>query len=137
VDVRQGLTISINTARRQRRSAAWGVAIIFAQLDRPDQPTHSPSHREIFLASILKSRFHLWQMHCDMNDAVVIGRETILQSYKLIAYVNEVLSGGSSDVQRAWGLTGQGLTVTFRIQQPERRAGLNRPRLDLGVLTWA
>jgi hypothetical protein len=44
-------------------------------------------------------------MHCDMNDAVVIGRETILQSYKLIAYVNEVLSGGSSDVQRAGGLT--------------------------------
>ena len=46
----------------------------------PDQPLHFPSERETIVASILKSRLHLWQLQCDLHDTASRSRETISQS---------------------------------------------------------
>ena len=54
----------------------------------PDQPLHFPSERE----TILKSRFHLWQLQCDLHDTVLGSREVISQSLDLIAKVDEALA---------------------------------------------
>jgi hypothetical protein len=58
----------------------------------PDQPLHFPSGRETILASILKSRRHLWQLQCDLHDTALRSRETISQSLDLIAKVDETLA---------------------------------------------
>ena len=54
----------------------------------PDQPVHFPSERE----TILKSRFHLWQLQCDLHDTALRSREVISQSLDLIAKVDEALA---------------------------------------------
>ena len=54
----------------------------------PDQPVHFPSERE----TILKSRFHLWQLQCDLHDTALRSRETISQSLDLIAKIDEALA---------------------------------------------
>ena len=51
-----------------------------------------PSERETVLASILKSHFHLWKLHCDLHDTAWRSRETISQSLDLIAKVDEALA---------------------------------------------
>jgi hypothetical protein len=61
----------------------------------PDQPLHFPSQRETVLASILKSRHHLWQLQCDLHDTALRSRETISQSLDLIAKVDEALAHAS------------------------------------------
>jgi hypothetical protein len=58
----------------------------------PDQPLHFPNEREIIVGSILKSRFHLWQLECDLNDTALRSRETISQSLELIAKVDAALA---------------------------------------------
>jgi len=58
----------------------------------PSQPLHFPSERETIVASILKSRFHLWQLECDLHDTVLRSRETISQSVDLIAKIDEALA---------------------------------------------
>jgi hypothetical protein len=58
----------------------------------PDQPLHFPSERENILASILKSRFHLRQLQCDLHDTVLRSRETISQSLDLIAKIDEAIA---------------------------------------------
>ena len=58
----------------------------------PDQPLHFPSERETIVASILKSRHHLWQLQRDLHDTAWRSRETISQSLDLIAKVDEVLA---------------------------------------------
>jgi hypothetical protein len=62
----------------------------------PDQPLHFASDHEIILASILKSRFHLWQLECDMHDTVLRSCEAISQSQELIAKVDEALTRTAS-----------------------------------------
>jgi hypothetical protein len=57
-----------------------------------DQPLHFPSERETIVASILKSRRHLWQLRCDLRDTALRSRETISQSLDLIAKVDEALA---------------------------------------------
>jgi len=54
----------------------------------PDQPVHFPSERE----TILKSRFHLWQLQCDLHDTALRSREVISQSLDLIAKVDDALA---------------------------------------------
>ena len=54
----------------------------------PDQPLHFPSERE----TILKSRFHLWQLQCDLHDTALRSREVISQSLDLIKKVEEALA---------------------------------------------
>jgi hypothetical protein len=54
----------------------------------PDQLLHFPSERE----TILKSRFHLWQLQCDLDDTVSRTREVISQSLDLIAKTDEALA---------------------------------------------
>jgi hypothetical protein len=56
----------------------------------PGQPLHCD--RETIRASILKSRLHLCQLQCDLHDTVWISRETISQSLKLIAKVDEAIA---------------------------------------------
>jgi hypothetical protein len=56
-----------------------------------DQPLHFPSERETIVASILKSRLHLWQLECDLHDTVLRSRETISQTQDLIAKTDEAL----------------------------------------------
>ena len=63
----------------------------------PNQPLHFPcehfpSKRETIVASILKSRLHLWQLQCDLHDTAFRSRETISQSLDLIAKVDEALA---------------------------------------------
>jgi hypothetical protein len=58
----------------------------------PDQPLHFPSERETIVASILKSRHHLWQLQCDLHDTTWRSRETISQSLDLIANIDEALA---------------------------------------------
>jgi hypothetical protein len=58
----------------------------------PGQPLHFPSERETILASILKSRLHLWQLECDLHDTVLRSRETISQTQDLIAKIDEALA---------------------------------------------
>ena len=58
----------------------------------PDQPLHFPSERETVVASILKSRHHLWQLQCDLHDTVLSSHRTIFQSRELIAKVDEALA---------------------------------------------
>jgi hypothetical protein len=58
----------------------------------PDQPLHFPSERETIVASILKSRVHLWRLEYDLHDTVSRSRETISQSLDLIAKVDEALA---------------------------------------------
>ena len=58
----------------------------------PDQPLHFPNDRETVVASILKSRLHLWQLQCDLHDTALRSRETISQSLDLIAKVDEALA---------------------------------------------
>ena len=62
----------------------------------PEQPLHFPielpSERETILASILKSRRHLWRLECDLHDTVFRSRETISQSLDLIAKIDEDLA---------------------------------------------
>jgi hypothetical protein len=58
----------------------------------PDQPLHFPSERETVVASILKSRLHLWQLQCDLHDTVFRSHETISQSLDVIAKVDEALA---------------------------------------------
>ena len=58
----------------------------------PSQPLHFPSEHEIILASILKSRFELWRLKCDLHETVLLSRETISQSLDLIAKVDESLA---------------------------------------------
>jgi hypothetical protein len=58
----------------------------------PSQPLHFPSERETVVASILKSRFHLWQIESDLHDTVLRSRETISQSLDLIAKIDEALT---------------------------------------------
>jgi len=58
----------------------------------PDQALHFPSERETTVASILKSRHHLWRLPCDLHDTASRSRETILQSLDLIARVDKVLA---------------------------------------------
>jgi hypothetical protein len=58
----------------------------------PDQPFHFPTERENILASILKSRFYLRQLECDLHDTVVRSRETISQSQELIAKTDKALA---------------------------------------------
>ena len=48
--------------------------------------------RETIVASILKSRLHLWQLQCDLHDTALRSRETISQSQDLIAKVDEALA---------------------------------------------
>jgi hypothetical protein len=57
-----------------------------------DQPLHFPSEHETILASILKSRRHLWRLQCDLHDTVLRSRETISQSLDLIAKTDEALA---------------------------------------------
>jgi hypothetical protein len=57
-----------------------------------DQPLHFPSEREAIVASILKSRLHLWQLQCDLHDTALRSRETISQSLDLIAKIDEALA---------------------------------------------
>jgi hypothetical protein len=57
-----------------------------------DQSLHFPSERETIVASILKSRFHLWQLQCDLHNTALRSRETISQSLDLIAKVDEALA---------------------------------------------
>jgi hypothetical protein len=57
-----------------------------------DQPLHFPSERESIVSSILKSRFHLWQLECDLHNTALRSRETISQSLELIAKVDEALA---------------------------------------------
>jgi hypothetical protein len=57
-----------------------------------DQPLHFPSERETIIASILKSRLHLWQLQYDLDDTAFRSRETISQSLDLIAKVDEALA---------------------------------------------
>jgi hypothetical protein len=56
----------------------------------PEQPFHFSS--ETILASILKSRFDLWRLECDLHDTVLRTRETISQSLDLIAKTDEALT---------------------------------------------
>jgi hypothetical protein len=58
----------------------------------PSQPLHFPSERETILASILKSRHHLWRLQCDLHDTTWRSREMISQSLDLIAKVDEALA---------------------------------------------
>ena len=58
----------------------------------PSQPLHFPSERETILASILKSRLHLWQLQCDLHDTVLRSRKMISQSLDLIAKTDEALA---------------------------------------------
>jgi hypothetical protein len=58
----------------------------------PGQLLHFPSERETTVASILKSRVHLWRLECDLHDTVLRSRETISQSLDLIAKVDEALA---------------------------------------------
>jgi hypothetical protein len=58
----------------------------------PDQPLHFPSKRETIVASILKSRLHLWQLQCDLHDTTWRSRKVISQSLDLIAKVDEALA---------------------------------------------
>jgi hypothetical protein len=72
-------------------AALWAGAMLLCEASynecaaMPDQPLHFPSERETNVASILKSRFHLWQLRCDLHDTVSRSRETISQSLDLIA----------------------------------------------------
>jgi hypothetical protein len=58
----------------------------------PSQPLHAPSDRETIRDSILKSRFDLWRLQCDLHDTVLISHTAILQSQELIAEVDEALA---------------------------------------------
>jgi hypothetical protein len=58
----------------------------------PHQPLHFPSERETIVASILKSRLHLWQLECDLHDTALRSRETISQSLELIAKIDAALA---------------------------------------------
>ena len=58
----------------------------------PYQLLHFPSERETIVASILKSRIHLWRLECDLHDTASRSRDTISQSLDLIAKVDEVLA---------------------------------------------
>ncbi len=58
----------------------------------PSQPLHSPSDREIIRASILKSQRNLWQLQLDLHGIILTSHETILQSRKLIAKVDDGLT---------------------------------------------
>jgi hypothetical protein len=58
----------------------------------PSQPLHFPSERETIVASILKSRLHLWQLECDLHDTVLRSRGVISQSLDLIAKVDADLA---------------------------------------------
>ena len=49
------------------------------------RPLHFPSERETILASILRSRLHLYQLEYDLHDTVLHSREMISQSLDLIA----------------------------------------------------
>jgi len=51
-----------------------------------------PGERETIVASILKSRFHLWQLQCDLHDTVSRSREVISQSLDLITKTDEALA---------------------------------------------
>jgi hypothetical protein len=56
-----------------------------------DQPFRLPRNPTV-LASILKSRFKMDEVLCDMHETVLRTRETISQSLELIAKANEVLA---------------------------------------------
>ena len=55
-------------------------------------PIQPLSDRETIVASILKSRFHLSQLQCDLHDTVLKTHETISQSRDLIAEVDEAIA---------------------------------------------
>ena len=57
-----------------------------------DQPLRFPSERETVVASIVKSRLHLWQLQCDLHDTAFRSRKTISQSLDLIAKTDEALA---------------------------------------------
>jgi hypothetical protein len=75
-----------------RGDAVSARQVITGYATMPDQPLHFPSERETIVASILKSRHHLWQLQCDLHDTASRSRETISQSLDLIAKVDEALA---------------------------------------------
>jgi hypothetical protein len=55
-------------------------------------PIQPLSDRETIVASIQKSRLHLWQLQCDLHDTAFRSRKTISQSLDLIAKIDEALA---------------------------------------------